>query len=31
MALDLGLLLFAGPDRGLMLTPAQLADLRAKL
>jgi hypothetical protein len=31
MALDLGLLLFAGPDRGLMLTPAQLADVRAKL
>jgi hypothetical protein len=31
MAEDLGLVLFAGPDRGLMLTPAQLADLRAKL
>ena len=31
LALDLGLVLFAGPDRGLMLTPAQLAELRATL
>jgi len=31
LALDRGLLLFAGPERGLMLTPAQLAEIRATL
>jgi len=31
LALDRGLLLFAGPGHGLMLTPAQLAGLRASL
>ena len=31
LALDLGLLLFAGPDHGLILLPGQLAELRATL
>ena len=31
LALDRGLLLLADPEHGLMLTPAQLADLRARL
>jgi hypothetical protein len=31
LAFDRGLLLLAGPEHGLMLTPAQLANLRARL
>ena len=31
LAYDRGLLLFAGPDQGLMVTPSQLAAIRAKL
>jgi hypothetical protein len=31
LAYDRGLLLFAGPDQGLMVTPKQLAGIRAKL